>query len=246
MKKTLAAALLAGTILAGAMTSTHAFATVDTGIDPDTNIEYQTITGENAASVDTIGRLGQFDPETIDPEVPGLPEPGDSSWIKVQLPTAVAYYSTGESDHKKIASAKHEIKNLSQYPVAVSLVDFTGPGEAVDGEGEPTGELEEVNTELQKTLDFVAPLKTVNLITANEAAPIATAQKVMELGGYDNGTNKPQDNTGWASSGEFDFTGATDGTASLLTEQKEVNNKLHFSFQALNADGEIPTPAPGK
>lgn len=225
MKKILATALLAGTVLAGAMTTTHTFAST-----PDNEDGTQTVLGESVASLDTVGLLGQFDPETIDPGLPGLPDPGDDSWIKVKVPTTVAYSSYG-SAHDKIGSPDHAVTNLSVYPVSVSVTNFTGADAAVD-----------VN--LQNQLDLVAGSKTVNLIKDGVASTVAKTE-MFKLGSNPDAEFATEEGiaVGGGNINTFKFTGLTDPDKSTIlgSEQTAVENKLHLSFKALAMDGSVPT-----
>lgn len=158
-------------------------------------------------------------PVTIDPG------PGDNSWIKVQIPTDFIYSSTSSSGHKIIDSPDYLISNLSQYPVSVSVDDFTG------------GIAGEVNTEFQTTLDLVAGSKTVSLIKTGGAADVISTELFKLKGKVQDGNVDVSGPASWKTEDSFKFTGLTDSSISLRTEQKTVENKLHFTFKALDAEG---------
>lgn len=205
MNKTIKLALVSGVLLTGALAAQYS-ASAD-----------QTIMGSKDASVDFVGKIGQFDPETTDPTLPGLP--GDDAWIKVKMPTDVAYYSTGSSSHKNIESAKHEITNLSTYGVSVSVTGFT----AKDGTSS-------ADVSHQESLNLHAGSVNVPLITGGTATPTLDA-KLFTLGSNPGATN-PQDTT-LTNKGEFNITGTTTGS-DLTTTQHTVENKLHFTLKSID------------
>jgi hypothetical protein len=217
MKKTISTLLLGGVVLASVGTVTSALA------------EDQTITGKTGASVEFVGQIGQFDPETTDPEGPGVPGPGDEGWIKVKLPTSVAYYSTGSSDHKDIVSATSQISNRSAYPVKVSLSGFT----SADGSA--------ASADFISSLNLNAGSTTVNLINGGNA--VFNGPEVLFSLGANPNSETPQDTTGLSHEGTFDITGTTDESDILQEELQTVENKLQLTFKALDADGnEVPAP----
>ncbi|EUJ39354.1 hypothetical protein [Brochothrix campestris] len=111
MKKGLqacAAAVLVGTMVVGAGTSVFAY-------------EGQDVVGENAASIQTKGLLGNSD--NTDPGET-LPE-GSDKWINVTLPTAVVFNSDETTDNKTITSpSNYQVMNNSGRGVKVSLTSF--------------------------------------------------------------------------------------------------------------------------
>ena len=222
MKKTIAAVLLGGTILASVAGATNAFAaTADHGDG------YKTVTGEPNTSVDFVGAIGQFDPETTDPTDPLAPGAGDDAWIKVILPTSVAYYSTGSSKHKDIESGIFRVENKSPYPVAVKLSGFT----AGDGASAPA-------TNLIDSLAIHADgTKVFDLISSGGVANKPENNLLFKLGANASNPDFNQDNTGQKSDKSFNLKGQTDGSPSILTGQTEIDNKLHFTLTSLDAEG---------
>jgi hypothetical protein len=206
MKKTITTLLISGIVLSGLASAGSAFA-------DDT----QTITGKNSSNIAVTGNIGQFDPETTDPEEPGVPGPGDEAWIKVQLPTSVAYYSTGSSDHKEITSADATIKNKSNYPVAVTLADFN------DGKGS------EADVTGVDTLNLNADGKAINLID-DHAVSFTSPTEMFKLGSNKN-ASKPVD-TSVPDSKVFNFSGTTHSSVDLENLTK-TNNNLELTFEAL-------------
>lgn len=229
MKKTLTTILLGGAVLASTASATQTFAsTTDHGDGT------QTVTGENKSSVVFVGNIGEFDPGTTDPGKPGVPGPGDDSWIKVKLPTEVAYYSTGSSKHQIIDSNDSEVVNESAYPVSVKLSGFTDE----TGAAPNTDYIAELKLVANNTIDLVSPDSDGDGV--KEVFDNTTTPELFKLGANPNSAY-PQDNISDAESKTFKFTGLTEG-ADSLKNQETVNNKLELTFVSLDADYNEVTP----
>lgn len=213
MKKGLAISLI-GLVAAGTLASAGS-ALADT-----------TFTGVSSGETEFVGSLGQFDPSTTDPDN-NLPPAGDQSWVKVKLPTRIAYWSDAASNHKTITSAAHTISNLSNYPVQVSLKEFKGESSSTPD----IAGLKTLNINSFKLVDNAA-LQTINPATAltTKLAP--------------GGTIPAKDGSGQVMAGPKDWNLSITGTvADSLTGSKTLNNKLVFTFKALDAQGnEVPAP----
>jgi hypothetical protein len=186
-----------------------------------------TYTGVTSGDTEFIGRIGQIDPETEDPDL-GLPPAGDSAWIKVVLPTSIIYWSDAASNHTNITSATHKITNLSNYPVKVSLKEFTGsPSGAPDIAG-----LQTLNLNGAKLVDGAA----------QEAITPSTLTQKLAAGGNKPATS-PVGPGGVSMTGSKDWALNVTGTvAPGFTGSKKLDNKLVFSFEALDALGNEVTP----
>lgn len=222
MKKVMSSFLLAGLILA------QASGVVATVVDNTDGT--QTITGEREASMEVVGKIGQFDPGTTDPDPEG-PEPGEDAWIKVTLPTSVAYYSTGSSQHKEITSNEHKVVNESNYPVRVKLTGYTK-----DGTGQP-----DVTGIKNLSLGGISqPIPLVIDGLAQEFDSGQGAAGVFDLGAGGE-TPAAGEFTG-PSTGTFKFSGETDSTGIDLSQQTVLDNTLHFTLSAMDGDGHVPKP----
>jgi hypothetical protein len=221
MKKIITTLLVSGVTITGLGIANHTLASTIQNGDGT-----QTVTGETSSSLDITGNIGQFDPETTDPEEPGVPGPGDDAWIKVKLPTSVAYYSTGVSKHKDITSANAEIENKSNYPVMVTLADFNnGNG----GQANATG---------VETLNLNADGTAISLISNSTVSVIPT--EMFKLGANPSGSH-PTDNTSTPNVKTFNFSGKTDSIIDL-GQLTKVNNNLDLTFTSLDENHNVVTP----
>ncbi|GAB2028060.1 hypothetical protein [Lactovum odontotermitis] len=185
-----------------------------------------TYTGVSSGETEFVGTLGQIDPQVEDPDN-NIPPAGDQDWVKVELPTRIAYWSDAATKHKTITSATHTVTNLSNYPVKVTLSGFTG----ADGVSAPdiTG-IKNLNLKSFKLVENAA-LQNIDPSTALSVKLIA-------------GGNKPATDPNGALTGSKDWSlSVTGDVASTFTGTKTLNNKLIFTFKALDARGnEVTAP----
>lgn len=189
----------------------------------------QVITGKAEGSTDFKGRIG-LDPGSVDPNndanKPGVSTPpiGDNAWIKVEIPTTISYYSSGTT----IQSGSTKIKNLSNFPVKVTLTGFKNQDETKD-KPDVTG---------------IDQLKLNDVFLVEGGAVVDSSQlskfnKILSAGGEYPAGPAMQDTLAYV---DIKVTGTTKVG---LTETYQLNNKLVFSFKALDSKGnEVPATKP--
>ncbi|MDR2977389.1 MAG: hypothetical protein LBV19_08915 [Streptococcaceae bacterium] len=188
-------------------------------------VSANTFTGASSGDTEFVGSIGEFDPSTTDPGN-NIPPAGDQAWVKVELPTRIAYWSDASTNYKTIKSATHTITNQSNYPVKVSLGAFKGDStDTPDIAG-----LKDLSINSFKLLENKAlkPIDSSSLTMKLAAGGSIPAQDVDG--------NKLVADKDW----KLNITGAV---ADDLTGSKVLNNKLVFTFKALDAVGdEVPAP----
>lgn len=157
-----------------------------------------------------------------------FPEVG-TEWVHVKLPLRTGYYSTAESQHKKLASSEYKVENLSDYPVAVSLSGFVGS----DGASAPvTTGIEGLNM----NLDTIS----VPLVKESQAEAFNTSDKNVTLYTLGAGSTTPAPGSfNGKSSGQFNFSGTTQA-AYDTTKATVLENQLSFTLVGLDGDGNLP------
>ena len=188
-------------------------------------------TTDKEVGVKITGQIAQFDPETTDPTLPGTPEHGEA-WVKITMPTSIAYWSTGSSQHRTIISNEHSITNKSNYPVKVELSDYTKDGTvAPETRGIKTLTLHGLDTPIPLVING-KPEQFDNNKKAAKLFELGAGGKKPAPGGLDT-----------SNIGKFSFSGETDHSTINLSQYTRLDNRLQFTFTPLSGDGNnVPKP----
>lgn len=125
MKKNVVAPMIVAGIVFGTGQAVFADEQVPTGYKTLNNADgdqYDSTKGVEIPVKGTLGKLDNTDPEENIPE-------GDDRWLKVTIPTSVAFNTDPEKENKEIMAYNYTIKNLSARPINVNLSTFTGSEE---------------------------------------------------------------------------------------------------------------------
>ncbi|TFJ48476.1 hypothetical protein CKN80_00670 [Carnobacterium divergens] len=126
MKKNVVAPIVLAGMVLGTGQAVFAEEQAPTGYETINNAEgdqYDPATGVEIPVKGTLGKLDNTDPEENIPE-------GDDRWLKVTIPTSVAFNTNPEKENKEIMAYNYTVKNLSGRPINVNLSKFSGSEEA--------------------------------------------------------------------------------------------------------------------
>lgn len=222
-KKVLFYVLLAGVFLANIIATAPASADVTPNGDGS-----QTVSKQEQANLKVNGRVGEMNPSTTNPTDPNVPGVG-MDWIQVKLPLRAGYYSTAESQHKRIDSNTFKVDNLSAYPVSISLSGFVG----ADGTSAPvTTGVESLKMNLDKT--------SIPLVTGGAPAVFNGSDKSAPVYTLGAGSSTPAPGSfKGPASGTFSFSGTTQSNIDV-SKAIVLNNQLNFTLTGLDGDGNVP------
>ncbi|MDT1939859.1 MULTISPECIES: hypothetical protein [Carnobacterium] len=130
MKKIVVAPIVLAGMVLGTGQAVFAEEQAPTGYETINNAEgdqYDPATGVEIPVKGTLGKLDNTDPEENIPE-------GDDRWLKVTIPTSVAFNTNPEKENKEIMAYNYTVKNLSgSEEAAITKLSLTPKtGDAID------------------------------------------------------------------------------------------------------------------